>query len=464
MRILNQYFPGRVFVLLFTENALILLGVWVAACVYIGRFNLALLFDPGLFGRALLISLVCQICFYFNDLYDLKSLSSPLQILLRLLKTFGMASLILAFVYLLIPGTRFGSGIVETSVIGVALLVLLWRVALEWFNRVYAPGDRILIVGTGSHAQALAREVDGRPDLHMSVIGLVGENGVGPPQTGTSGISYLGRLEALSQIADEAKPDRIVIAVEERRNHLPMDTLLRLRLGGTRVEYGSSLYEKLTGRIPVDAVRPSGLVFSEVFQTSVRPIRYRRAIGAAGALLGLIMFGPLMALIAIAIKLDSPGPVFYRQARVGLDGTVFEMLKFRSMRADAERATGPIWAGKRDSRITRVGAVLRKLRLDELPQLINILRGEMNFIGPRPERPHFVETLRHQIPYYDARHVIRPGLTGWAQVSYSYGSTWEENKEKFEYDMFYLKNMSLSLDLMILFQTAKIAVLGRGAR
>jgi len=176
------------------------------------------------------------------------------------------------------------------------------------------------------------------------------------------------------------------------------------------------------------------------------------------------VFGPLMALIAIAIKLDSPGPVFYRQARVGLDGTVFEMLKFRSMRADAERATGPIWAGKRDSRITRVGAVLRKLRLDELPQLINILRGEMNFIGPRPERPHFVETLRHQIPYYDARHVIRPGLTGWAQVSYSYGSTWEENKEKFEYDMFYLKNMSLSLDLMILFQTAKIAVLGRGAR
>jgi len=460
MKILNQYFPGRVLVLLFTENALIVLGVWVAACVHIGQFNLALLYYPGLFGRALLITLVCQVCFYFNDLYDLKSLSSPLQILLRVLKTFGMASLILAFLYLLIPETRFGSGIVETSVIGVALLVLLWRVLLEWFNRVYAPGDRILIVGTGPHAQSLAREVDGRPDLHMKVIGLVSENGVGP-QTSTSGLAYLGGLEALSQIADEAKPDRIVIAVEERRNHLPMDTLLRLRLGGTRIDHGSSLYEKLTGRIPIDTIRPSGLVFSEA---SVRPVRYRRAIGAAGALLGLIVFGPLMVLIAIAIKLDSPGPVFYRQARVGLDRTVFEMLKFRSMRADAERGTGPIWAGKRDPRITRVGGVLRKLRLDELPQLINILRGEMNFIGPRPERPHFVEKLRHQIPYYDARHVIRPGLTGWAQVSYSYGSTWEENKEKFEYDIFYLKNMSLSLDLMILFQTFKIAVLGRGAR
>jgi len=463
MKILNQYYPGRVLVLLFTENVLIILGVWVATCIYTGRFYLTLLYYPALFGKALLITLVCQVCFYFNDLYDLKSISSPLQIVARLLKSLGVASLILALLYLLIPATRFGSGIVETSVIGIALLVLLWRVLLDWFNRVYAPGDRILIVGTGPHAQSLARQVDGRPDLHMKVIGLVSENGVAP-KSSSSGIACLGRLEALSQIAAEAKPDRIVIAVEERRNHLPMDALLRLRLGGTRIEHGSSLHEKLTGRIPIDAVRPSGLVFSEVFQTSVRPIRYRRAIGAAGATLGLMVLSPLMAMIAIAIKLDSPGPVFYGQERVGLEGTIFEMLKFRSMRADAEQATGPVWAGRHDPRITRVGGVLRKLRLDELPQLINILRGEMNFIGPRPERSHFVETLRHRIPFYDARHLIRPGLTGWAQVSYSYGSTWEESKEKFEYDMFYLKNMSLPLDLLILFQTFKIAVQGRGAR
>ena len=463
IKVLNQYFPGRVLVLLCTENVLIILGVWVAACLYTGRFNFALLYYPALFGKALLITLVCQVCFYFNDLYDLKSISSPLQIVLRLLKTFGMASLVLAFLYLLVPETRFGSGIVETSVIGIAVVVLLWRVLLEWFNRVYAPGDRILIVGTGPHAQSLARQVDGRPDLHMKVIGLVSENGVGP-KTGSAGIASLGNLEGLTQIAEEVKPDRIVIAIEERRNNLPMDALLTLRLRGIRVEHASSLYEKLTGRIPIDVIRPSGLVFSEVFHTSVRPIRYRRAIGAAGALLGLIAFSPLMALIAIGIKLDSPGPVFYRQKRVGLDGRIFEMLKFRSMRADAETATGPVWAGKRDARITRVGRILRKLRLDELPQLINILRGEMNFIGPRPERPHFIETLRQQIPFYDARHVIRPGVTGWAQVSYAYGSTWEENKEKFEYDMFYLKNMSLSLDLLILFQTFKIAVLGRGAR
>jgi sugar transferase (PEP-CTERM system associated) len=463
VKVLNQYFPGRVILLIFAENALIVLGVWVAVSLYLGLFSFALFYDPAIWSRALLISLIYQVCFYFNDLYDLKSLTSRLEIALRLLRTFGIASLVLAFLYLFVPETRLGSGVVEVSAIAIILAVLLWRVLVEWFNRVYAPGDRILIVGTGPHAQSLASQVAKRPDLHMQVMGLVSEDGLGA-KTSSSSLACLGSLDGLDQIAAEVKPDRIVIAVEERRKQLPMDVLLRLRLRGTSVEHASALYEKLTGRIPIDSIQPSAVVFSEVFRSSVRAIRYRRAISAAGSLLGLVLLSPLMALIAIGIKLDSRGPVFYRQERVGLDGGTFEMLKFRSMRIDAESATGPVWAQKQDSRVTRAGRVLRKLRLDELPQLVNVFRGELNFIGPRPERPHFVKMLEQQIPFYDVRHVIRPGVTGWAQVSCPYGSTWEENKEKFEYDMFYLKNMSFSLDLVILFETLKIAMHGRGAR
>ena len=463
VKVLSQYVPGRLFVLLVTENILIILGVWVALSLDTGRFQLALLSYPALLTKALLITVICQLCFYLNDLYDLKSIGSPLEMALRLLKTLGMASLLLAFLYLVIPQARLGSGIVEISVVAIALIILLWRVLVEWFHGAYGARERILIVGSGANAQALAREVRGRQDLRIEMVGLVSDNG-GSPEGAFCGAPCLGGLETFNAIVRQTRPRRVVVAMEERRDHLPMDALLNLRLRGVPVEYANTFYEKLAGRIPIESIHPSDLVFSDIFYGPHRPLTYRRILGAAGSLLGMVLFGPLMALIAVAIKLESPGPALYRQDRVGLDGHVFEILKFRSMRADAESETGPVWAERSDARTTRVGGLLRKLRLDELPQLVNILRGEMNFIGPRPERPCFVEMLHPQIPFYDVRHVIRPGVTGWAQVSYEYSSCLEEAKEKFEYDLFYLKNMSLSLDLLILFQTFKIAILGRGAR
>jgi sugar transferase (PEP-CTERM system associated) len=463
VKVLNQYFPGRLFVFVVAENALIIVGIWVVVSFQTGGLNLGLLQHSGVVSRALLITAVCQACLYFNDLYDLKSIQSPRQVLVGALKAFGVASLILALLYLLVPEVRFGQGIIESSVISVTLIILLWRIVVEWVYRRYGRGDSILVVGTGPHAEALTRQIRQRPDLHLRVAGLVSVNGAGPG-TAAMGVPYLGRLEKLREIVDQTKPDRIVIALEERRQFLPMETLLRLRLRGVSIEHANSLYEKLTGRISIDSLHPSSLVFSDVLHKSARSFLYRRVLGAAFSCLGLVTLSPLLALIAVAVKLDSRGPILYRQARVGLDGHVFEILKFRSMRADAESVTGPVWARENDPRVTRVGRVLRKLRLDELPQLINILRGDMSLVGPRPERPYFVEKLRPLIPYYDVRHVVRPGVTGWAQVSCSYGSTLEEAKDKLEYELFYIKNQSIFLDVVILFQTLKIALFGRGAR
>ena len=462
VKILNQYFPGRVFLLLVTENILIILGIWVAVSLQTGwgAFGLP---DSALVSKALLITAVCQICLYFNDLYDLKSIHSRAQILVRALESFGVASIILALIYLVVPQARFGRGVVETTVLAVALVILLWRVLIEWVHRIYGAGDRILVIGTGAHAAELTRQIAARPDLHLQVTGLVSVNGVGP-EVATLGAPYLGQLEKLKDIVDRAKPDRVVIALEERRQYLPMETLLKLRMQGVQIEHANSLYEKLTGRVPIESVHPSGLVFSDVFHKSARSFFYRRVVGVTFALLALVLLSPLLPLIAIAIKLDSRGPVLYRQARVGLDGHIFEILKFRSMRTDAESETGPVWARDNDPRVTRVGRVLRKLRLDEVPQLINIIRGDMNFVGPRPERPYFVEKLSPLMPYYDIRHVIRPGVTGWAQISCSYGSTIDEARDKLEYDVFYIKNQSISLDLVIVFQTVKIVLFGRGAR
>jgi len=464
VKVLNQYIPTRLFLLVVSENALIVLGVWLAVSLNIGSFRLDLLSYPVLLGKALLVMAICQVCFYFNDLYDLKAIRSHLQVFVRLLNTLGMASLILALLYLLVPPARLGSGIAEISVIAIALIILLWRVMVEWFHRVHGAKERILVIGSGPMAQAVVRHMRSRPDLPMEITGLVGGNGSMSSETTSLGFPYLGGLDTISQICQRTEPDRIVIALEDRRAHLPVESLLKLRLRGVRIEDASGLCQKLAGRVPLDAMRPSDVIFSEVFYKPPRTAALRRLIGAGGALLALLLFGPLMAVIAVAIKLDSPGTVLYRQPRVGLDGRVFEMLKFRSMRADAESTTGPTWADPNDPRITRVGRVLRRLRLDELPQLINVLRGDMFFIGPRPERPYFVDRLRHEIPFYDVRHVVTPGLTGWAQVSCGYGSSVAETREKLEFDLFYLKNRSVSLDLVILFRTFKIALFGRGAR
>jgi sugar transferase (PEP-CTERM system associated) len=265
-------------------------------------------------------------------------------------------------------------------------------------------------------------------------------------------------------LAKDKGVHRVIVAMPNRRGTLPVEELLALRVAGVKIEEATSWLEKITGRIEVEQLYPSWFIFAEGFRFSTINRILRRTLNFTAALIGLVFSLPLLPFIALSVKLGSKGPALYRQKRVGRGGALFYCYKFRTMRRDAEADTGATWATDDDPRITRIGKVLRSSRLDEIPQLWCVLKGDMHFVGPRPERPEFVEWLSREIPYYGMRHVVRPGITGWAQVQYKYGNTLEDAREKLQYDLFYIKNASVGLDLVILFQTIKIVLLGRGAK
>ena len=463
IKVLNQYFPGRLFVLLVTENVLILLGIWAALVYHLGGLQADLFVYPLLFGKVLTITVICQVCLYYADIYDLRNIGSRMEVVMRVLQALGVAALILAAIFYFFPEMRLGEGIVETSLLAIVAFILGWRILVEWVNRAYGAGERILLVGSGKAVIDLAQEIKARPDLPLTVIGAVAEENADDPLD-LPGIQRLGTLEQLEEIISEAKPTRVTIALRERRRQLPIDVLLHHRMRGMFIEEASSLYQKLTGRIPVESIHPSSLIFTDGFKQPRLWALFGRVLGLILAVVLIVVMGPFLLLLALLIKLDSKGPALYKQARVGWNGKPFQVLKFRSMRIDAETVSGPVWAEENDPRVTRVGRILRKLRLDELPQVFNVLKGEMAFVGPRPERPHFVVQLKERIPFYDLRHYVRPGITGWAQVSHHYGASVEDSLEKLEYDLFYIKNISLSFDCLILFQTIKIVLFGRGAR
>ncbi len=273
----------------------------------------------------------------------------------------------------------------------------------------------------------------------------------------------IGDYTEIASIVRAGNIDRIVVALDERRGKFPIEELLSCRLRGIRVDDGVDFTELLAGKLSVENLHPSALIFSNGFKRSALFRRVKRWIDIALSLAGLVISLPMALIISIAIKLDSKGPVFYAQERVGKDGKVFSLLKFRSMKTNAEE-NGPVWAAAEDNRVTLVGKLIRKVRLDEIPQMINVLKGEMSFVGPRPERPFFTELLRKEIPFYSQRHCIKPGITGWAQISYPYGSTIEDSLEKVKYDLYYIKHMSFFFDLMIILETIKIVLLGKGAR
>lgn len=462
IKILNQYFPGRLFILLATENVLILLGIWAGISYHLGSVRLSAS-DPTLFGKAVMITLICQFCLYYADIYDLRNIGSKIEICLRVMQALGAAALILATLFYFFPEMRLGGFVVESAILAIVVGILLWRIFVEWLNRAYGAGERILLVGSGASVQALTRELRGRPDLPINLLGIVEEE-AGSSAGALNGLESLGTLDQLQRILEDSKPDRLIIALKERRMQLPIDLLLRWRMTGLVIEEASTLYQKITGKIPVESIHPSALIFTDGFRQTTLQRIYGRSLGLLVGFVSLIFVGPVMALIALAIKLDSKGPVFYKQTRVGLNGKLFDVRKFRSMYQDAESKSGPVWAQDVDPRVTRVGRILRKLRLDELPQFINVLYGDMSFVGPRPERPFFVDLLKEKVPFYDLRHAVRPGITGWAQVSCHYGASVEDAQQKLEYDLFYIKNFSLSFDSLILFQTVKIVLFGRGAR
>jgi sugar transferase (PEP-CTERM system associated) len=342
-------------------------------------------------------------------------------------------------------------------------LMVGWRVSIHWLMGHPLVGEKILIVGSGDFAREIAREVLGRPDAGYRIVGFVDNK---PELVGVSIVNprVIGLMEDMGRIVRRDGVDRIIVGMGDRRGQFPTQQLLDLSLGGgVAIEECAAFYERLTGRVHLQMMRPSWLIFSG----RGRRARVQEFVRAAShrivALVGGIVSLPIALLTAALIKLESPGPALYRQERVGKNGRPFTIMKFRSMRADAEKS-GPVWAKDGDDRVTRVGRVIRKIRVDEIPQFWNILKGEMNFVGPRPERPHFVKQLAEEIPFYEQRHLIAPGLTGWAQIKYPYGASVEDARQKLQYDLYYVKNQSLVLDAIILFETIKTILFGRGAR
>jgi sugar transferase (PEP-CTERM system associated) len=443
------------------ESLIVLLSFAAAVLVRLGSVE-ALLGYELFAAKALVSVVVVQLTLYYAELYEYRS-RRRLELFQLLGQCMAIAAVALTVVFFAFPALEVGRGAFILFIVLAWSGLLLWRLLLLWaWGTLGAFGDRVLILGTGVPAQKVAREMLKRAPIGYRVLGFLTEH-EGEIGRALGNPSVLGTLSDLPRLSESLDATLIVVAQEDRRKRLPVDLLLRCRMAGVRVVEAANLFEGLSGRIPLRDLRPSWLIFSGGFHKPRVLASIKRWGEAAIAAVLLLVTAPLAALTALFVRLSSPGAVLYRQTRVGLDGRSFELLKWRTMRADAEKVSGPVWAsGDNDPRVTKLGRLMRKTRLDEVPQLWNVLRGDMSFVGPRPERPHFVQQLREVIPYYDERHSVRPGITGWAQVKFPYGSTLEDAEEKLEYDLFYVKHMSLLLDLAIVLETAKVMLLGRG--
>jgi sugar transferase (PEP-CTERM system associated) len=465
VRLFKVYYPARILVLLTVETLIVWLSFVLGTMVrsredWLLQLSNELFIESG-FLKILAVTAIVLAISHGLDLYDSSRLDAKGDQLFRLLLVLGTVALVLAgvgYAYSrFLPGHAFLPP--DSALMGLIILtfaLLGWRAAYSWLVQQRYFRERVYVLGTGDRAQRLLNGLRERSELGIEVVGWTG--GIEGELTRETVAKHLLGLARGSGV------HRVIVAMPDRRGTLPVEELLDLRLEGVKVEEATSWLEKISGRIEVEQLYPSWLIFAEGFRFRSFSRLVRRVLNFSVALIGLGISLPLVPFIAMAIRFSSPGPVFYHQKRVGRGGTTFYCYKFRTMRQDAEADTGATWATDNDPRITRVGKFLRASRLDEIPQLWCVLKGDMHFVGPRPERPEFVEWLSKEIPYYGVRHTVRPGITGWAQVQYKYGNTREDAREKLQYDLFYIKNASVGLDFWIVFQTVKIVLLGRGAK
>jgi sugar transferase (PEP-CTERM system associated) len=463
IRLLNAYFPRRTFFLGISETFLVALAFIGATIARLGATDASVMlsYEQG-FLKVIVVSAAFVVCMYYFDLYDSAILSNRREVLSRLVQVLGTACLVLAVLYYVYPPLELGRGIFLLGTVFVAVVLFLWRRLFLVINSVSRFADRVLILGDGLLAEPLSREIAQRPELALNVIGHISEQSDGVGENWS--LEDDERVANLPHYVRSHKIDRIIVAMSDRKGRLPVEQLLAAKSRGVLVQDATEVYEAITGKVPLESLRLGWLLFSPSFSDFRFVLIYKRLVDVLVSLVGLLLSLLLVPFIALAIKLSSPGPILYRQKRVGREGLVFTCYKFRTMRADAEADTGATWAADDDPRITKVGSFLRASRFDEIPQLWNVLIGDMSLVGPRPERPEFVEWLSREILHYNVRHTIRPGITGWAQVRYRYGSSIEDSKEKLRYDLFYVKNISPGFDLLILFYTIKIILLGRGAK
>ena len=514
IRLFRVYYPLRTLVLLAVEALIVWLSFVLATILQNEENWWLLLNEENGYWKILGVTVLVLLFSHWLDLYNTSLLGSRWDQVFRLLMVLGMVALCLSAFSYSLPGVFPGNWSLHMGIIFLLFTLYGWRRAYSWIVQQPYFRERVYVLGTGERAEELLNGL--RKTVGIEVVGWTGElqsglraetesaplltsipegavrrltgetsgaqvaTSVQELENGTEGTNGSGSVPLVAEgeaprltreaigshlvaVVREQKAHRVIVAMRDRRGGLPVNELLDLRLNQrVKIEEATSWLEKITGKIEVEGLNPSWLVFAEGFRFSDFNRILRRILNFSVALIGLILALPILPFVALAVRLSSPGPIFYSQARVGRGGVNFYCHKFRTMRQDAEADTGATWASDNDPRITRVGKLLRASRLDEIPQLWCVLVGDMHFVGPRPERPEFVEWLSKDIPYYGLRHTVRPGITGWAQVQYKYGNTMEDAREKLQYDLFYIKNASVGLDFWIVFQTVKIVILGRG--
>jgi sugar transferase (PEP-CTERM system associated) len=439
------------------EGMLVAITVLAAACLRLGVH--AGLTMPHVAKKAAFFAVVLEAAFYYAGLYDLAATRHARVVHDRVLRGIVLGGLVLLLAFYVVPVLEIGRGIFLVAMSLCMLVVPGWRIVYNGVTEGSGFLRRTLIVGSGTLARELARAARSRPDLGLTLVGMLARDSI--QVDAASGV--IGTYRDLARLVAAERIQFVLVAYPDRRGTLPVEQLLEVKFRGVEVEEGVAFYERENGKIFVPELKPSHLIFAEGFARRPTARRLKRMLDVTVAGLGLVLAAPVMLLTAVAIRADSAGPVFYRQQRAGEFGRPFVLTKFRSMRTDAE-VGGASFAEVNDPRVTRVGRFIRKTRIDELPQLWNVLKGEMSMVGPRPERPIFAERLEQQVPFFKQRLYVKPGITGHAQVRCRYGATTEDHVEKLEYDLYYIKSHSVLFDLSIMLDTVKVVLLRIGAR
>ena len=465
LRVFNHYIPIPIAVLILIEALILALSIFFGSSIRFGQVSLPLVAEASSFGGiATVFAALMIITMTTFGLYQRDAMDSFVNAMLRLAASFVMGFAIMSFTFYIFPTLFLGRGAFALSCIIAFFALVLVRAAFHKWADWGLLKTRILVLGTGTRADNVEALVNNQATTSsMEIVGYLPVKGGQDHVTPTRILP--DENASLYSVVKKYGINEIVLAVRERRGGvLPMQELLECRLRGVRITELSTFFERERGQVRLDSLNASWLILGEGFNTNSLRDVVKRGFDLVASGILLLVTSPVIAITSLLLKLDSKGPLFYLQERVGEGGRTFAVCKFRSMRVDAEVAGKPIWATANDDRTTRAARAIRKLRIDELPQIFNVFKGDMSFVGPRPERPFFVQQLAQEIPYYEARHSIKPGITGWAQVRYPYGASVEDAKEKLQYDLYYVKNHSLFLDIMILIDTVQVVLWGKGAR
>ena len=464
LRFLKQYYPVRNAVFIIGEFYFIYFCIILTSYLFMGHNQFSL--EHIISRKAFTITIICIICLYYNDLYNLKEINTYAELSIRLFQSLGVATIILSFIYILFHELIVAKEVFIISIILAILIIISWRFGYNFILSRGIFNQKIIILGSGELAAHIIHEINDKRDCGYTIKKIIPDSDEEVKFADKNlvlNVNEKGYTD-LTHIAEGFNVSKIIVAMREKRGSLPVNELLNCRVAGIEIIDGNSFYEMLTGKIYVKQINPGWFVFSEGFKRSVGQYFLKRITDIFASTILLIITLPIIIITAVIIKIESKGPVIFSQERIGENKKKYTLYKFRSMISGAETGTGPVWAQLNDSRITRVGKFIRQWRIDEIPQLWNILKGDMSFVGPRPEREFFINKLETIIPFYKVRFSVKPGLTGWAQINYRYSSSEDDALQKLNYELFYVKNMSLLIDLTVIARTIHTVLFSKGAR